>query len=311
MTRSLAEDLRTLAQSGPADPGAAIADRAGAMVRAIRRRRAARQTGMSVVGVSAAAAVAVAVTNGPGWLTAPAGSDGVTGLATDAPTGDPTAEPTDMTASATPEVTPSPTPTGSAEPDPTGGVVPADGLAMISALYGVDLSCGAPFTRETQLAAGASFADHLTPRFTAVPTAVDQPVGLVNEYGRDTPGPIGGGWARMTQAVVVTADGVVVGFGGGGLQSGEPAEVHQEFAVELSALARCAPAPTGTVVTVYGISSEAGFGGEVAGTVPTADEEHLNVSYGLSIDLATGEQWFGEPSERATAIADGMVPMAD
>ena len=300
MTRSLAEDLRTLAQSGPADPGAAIADRAGQMVRAIRRRRAARQTGMSAVGVSAAAAVVIGVTNGPAWLTAgPAGEPGPAST-TEAPSAEPTLEPTsDPTGAPTPEAT----------ADPAAGVAPEDGVALVAEQYGLDLRCGAPFTRDIQLAAGASFADHLTPRFSEVPTALYEPVQLVNEIGRDAPGPIGGGWARMTQAVVVTADGVVVGFGGGTLATGDLVEVRQDFVVDLPALVMCPANVNTTVLTVYGISSEAGFDGRPSGEAPTADEEHLNVSYGLSIDLATGEQWFGEASERASALADDLVPM--
>lgn len=308
MTRSLAEDLRTLAQTGPTDPGAAIADRAGLMVRAIRRRRAARQTGMSAVGVSAAAAVMLGATNGPGWMrVGPAGSDDPSGLSTaQAPTAEPSPEPTDGPTDATTEPTPRPTADPVTDPD---GVVPENGVALVAELYGLDLSCGAAFTRDIQLEAGASFADHLTPRFDVVPTAPDQPVRLVNEIGRDAPGPIEGGWARMTQAVVVTADGVVVGFGGGALQSGEPTAIDQAFVVDLPALAMCPTPPAGTVYTVYGISSEAGFDAVPRTEPATADEEHLNVSYGLSIDLATGEQWYGEPGERESALATDLVPM--
>ena len=315
MTRSLAEDLRMLAHSGrgadDAHPGAMIADGAGHLVRQIRRRRAARQTGMGAIGVTAVAAVALGGTQGAGWF---AGiGDGVgpgdepsvepTAGATDAPTATPTPGPTDQpTADPTLEPTP-PTVDGT---DPA---LPA-GLTLVADRYAIDLSCGAAFTFATQTAAGATAADHLTPRFDGTPTSATEPVHIVNEYGRDRPGTIGGGWARMTQAVVVTRDGVVVGFGGGTVGDGSMSEVRQEFDITLTALQMCpTPETAGLIYTVYGVSSEAGFDGLDRTAAPSSDEERLTTSWGLSIDLATGEQWFGEPSDRGTSVRDGLTPM--
>ena len=113
----------------------------------------------------------------------------------------------------------------------------------------------------------------------------------------------------MTPAVVITANDVVVGFGGGALQSGEPAAAHQDYVVDLPGLAICPTPPAGTIYTVYTVSSEAGFDGQQRTKAPTADEEHLTASFPLSIDLATGEQWFGGPQDKETALADGFVPL--
>ena len=310
MTRSLAQDLRALAQTGPADPGAAIADRAGQMVRAIRRRRAARQTGMSAVGVSAAAVVVLGVTNGPAWVGTGRGDQPGTGTAASTGTPSEPTGPTGPTGDPAPTV-PAPTASSPAAPsDDGGGVLVVGGLALVAERYlPMGLRCGAPFDAQVLQEAGATLADHLTPRFVTAPTAATSPVQLVNEYGRETPGPIGDGWSRMAPAVVVASEGVVVGVGGGALQDGAQVEVRQDFAVDLSALAMCPKPPASTVFTVYGIASEAGFDGRQHPMPPSVAEERLNVSFGLTIDLATGEQWFGEPADRATALADGLVPL--
>jgi len=314
MTRTLTDDLRTLAHSGPTDPGAVIADRAGHMVRAIRRRRVARQTGMGAVGVGTAAAVMIGVSQPPGWLAGIGDHVGpADGLAA-GPTGEATASPTGApTPTASPVDAPTADPTLEPTPPTVDGAdlaLPA-GLTLVADRYSIDLSCGAEFTFATQTAAGTMPSDHLSPRFEPTPGSATEPVHIVNEYGRDTPGVIGGGWARMTQAVVVTSDGVVVGFGGGTVGDGSMAEVHQEFDITLPALQMCPTTePAGLVYTVYGISSEAGFDGVQHTGTPTADDEHLATSWGLSIDLATGEQWFGEPADRKTSVRDGLTPMA-
>jgi hypothetical protein len=259
----------------------------------------------------------IGVSQSPGWLAGigdPTGpGDGSTGDLTGEPTADPTG-----TATATPTTSPTDAPTADPTVEPTpptvDGTDPAlpAGLTLVADRYDIDLSCGAEFTFATQTAAGASAADHLTPRFDGAPGSATEPVRIVNEYGRDTPGVIGDGWARMTQAVVVTRDGVVVGFGGGTVGDGSMSEVRQEFDITLPALQMCPTTePAGLVYTVYGVSSEAGFDGAQRTGTPTPDDEHLTTSFGLSIDLATGEQWFGEPADRAASLADGTVPMAD
>jgi hypothetical protein len=316
MTRSLAEDLRVLAHSGrgadDANPGAMIAESAGYLVRRIRRRRAARQTGMGALGVTAIAAVALGGTQGAGWL---AGVGDHVGPG-DEPSVEPTTDATDA-----PTATPTPGPTEEPAVDPTIEATPpsedsADpalpaGLALVADRYAVDLSCGAAFTFASQSAAGAAAADHLTPRFDGTPTSATEPVHIVNEYGRDTPGTVTGGWARMTQAVVVTRDGLVVGFGGGTVRDdGSMSEVSQEFDITLPGLQMCpTPETADLVYTVYGISSEAGYDGLDRTAAPSSDEERLTLSWGLSIDLATGEQWFGEPADRGTSVRDGLTPM--
>lgn len=288
MTRSLAEDLRTLAQSGPTDPGAAIADRAGQMVRAIRRRRAARQTGMSAVGVSAAAAVVIGVTNGPTWLTArPGGDPGTDSLTT---TGEPTAEPTtDATADPTGDATPLPSPTSeSPTPDPTGAPVSdavplTPGLQLIADQYGLDLSCGATFTHETASAVGGRGADHLTPAITVDPTRADQPLTVTNGIPDD--GYPMDGYTRMTPVAVIARDGVIVGWGGGDAVSAERDRVVMTYAIELDGLHQCAEPPMAAgglgTYTIWVLASESGFG------LPD-DVEGLSFAAGLRFDLATG-----------------------
>jgi len=285
MTRSLAEDLRTLAHTGRgADDDVlrgAVGDVAGQMVRQIRRRRAARQTGMGAVGVSAAAAIAVGATQGPGWLGdgfGTADGPGVT-TPTSTPTEEPTAEPTEApTEAPTVEPTPDPTPDLAAEPSPA---LPA-GLALISKMYDLDLSCGAALAHETFAAAGGLGADHLTPELTTVPTRADQPVTVVNWF---EDGALADGATELTPAVVVTRDGVVVGYGGGDVLAAEQT-VQTSYEVTLDRLHQCAEPPMAAdglgTYTIWVVSAEAGFGGP-AGT-------NLSFAAGMVIDLATGSR---------------------
>lgn len=293
MTRSLAEDLRTLAQSGPADPGVAIADRAGQMVRAIRRRRAARQTGMSAVGVSAAAAVVFGVTNGPPWLTVGPATDGDAGdVTTSASTAEPTETPTETsTGEPTGASTPLPTPSEPAPPEPTGAATdPAvpdapltPGLQLIADQYGLDLSCGATFTHETASAVGGRGADHLTPAITVDPTRADQPLTVTN--GIPDEGYPMDGYTRMTPVAVIARDGVIVGWGGGDAVSAERDRVVMTYAIELGGLHQCAEPPMAAdglgTYTIWVLASESGFG------LPD-DVEGLSFAAGLRFDLATG-----------------------
>jgi hypothetical protein len=291
MTRSLAEDLRVLAHSGrgadDAHPGAMIADGAGHLVRQIRRRRAARQTGMGAIGVTAVAAVALGGTQGPGWFALP--GDGSPG---EGPSVTPTVEPTEG-----PTTTPTPSPTDEPTADPTadptsgsgGSTTPpapgtlSPGLQLVADTYGLDLSCGAPLTYQVIEAAGGRGADHLTPSIAVDPTRADQALTVINGIPDD--GEIMDGYARTTPVVVVARDGMVVGWGGGGVVLPKRANVVMGYEIELDRLHQCAdPAMAADglgTYTLWVMASESGFG------LPE-DVEGLSFAAGLRFDLATG-----------------------
>lgn len=292
MTRSLTEDLRALAHTGPADPGAAIADRAGHMVRTIRRRRAVRQAGMGVVGVSTAAVLAFAV-GSTSWLSGSTsagasdvepGPDGNVPDATDEPTLGPTLEPTEPTPEPTADATAEPAAdVTQTPPDAATGDVLTPGLALIAEDTDLTIACGAPLNAQILSDAGGLGADHLTPGTRTDPTRADQPVTVYNAIPGDGEPLNGTSWT--TPAAIVTRDDVIVGWGGAEVVFDSWQPVVQEYTIELPALHQCAtPAmsPDGLgVYTIWVIALEGGFGLPAGG-------EGLSWAAGMEYDVATG-----------------------
>lgn len=286
MTRSLAEDLHVLAHSGrgadDARPGAMIAEGAGHLVRQIRRRRAARQTGMGAIGVTAVAAVALGGTQGAGWWAGlgdgAAPGDGPSVEPTDGPLATPTTEPTATPTADPTDEPPDPTPAGTT----TAPGTLSPGLQLVADAYGLDLGCAAPMTYQVIEAAGGRGADHLTPAVQSDPTRADQPLTVVNGIPDD--GEIMDGYARTKPVVVVARDGLVVGWGGGDVV-GERDRVVMTYEIELDRLHQCAdPAMAADgmgTYTLWVMASESGFG------LPD-DVEGLSFAAGLQLDLATG-----------------------